>query len=49
MSNHNSHQNAVDRQFGEQANAYLTSAVHAQGKDLQRLSALLAEHPHARL
>ena len=32
MSISNSHKNAVDRQFGEQANAYLTSAVHAQGK-----------------
>lgn len=49
MSNSNSHKNAVDRQFGEQANAYLTSAVHAQGKDLQRLAQLLAPHADARL
>ncbi|MBO1807879.1 methyltransferase domain-containing protein [Serratia ureilytica] len=49
MSNSNSHNNAVDRQFGEQANAYLTSAVHAQGKDLQRLARLLAPHAEARL
>lgn len=49
MKMHNSHKNAVDSQFGEQANAYLTSAVHAQGNDLQRLSALLAAHPHGRV
>ncbi|MFG0430499.1 class I SAM-dependent methyltransferase [Serratia liquefaciens] len=49
MSNSNSHKNAVDRQFGEQASAYLTSAVHAQGKDLQRLAQLLEPYPDARL
>lgn len=49
MSISNSHKNAVDRQFGEQANAYLTSAVHAQGKDLQRLAQLLEPHAGARL
>ncbi|WP_164114036.1 class I SAM-dependent methyltransferase, partial [Serratia marcescens] len=49
MSINNSHKNAVDRQFGEQANAYLTSAVHAQGKDLQRLAQLLEPHAGARL
>lgn len=49
MSISNSHKNAVDRQFGEQANAYLTSAVHAQGKDLQRLTQLLEPHAGARL
>lgn len=49
MSISNSHKNAVDRQFGEQANAYLTSTVHAQGKDLQRLGKLLAGSTDARL
>ena len=49
MSISNSHKNAVDRQFGEQANAYFTSAVHAQGKDLQRLAQLLEPHAGARL
>ncbi|WP_416261744.1 class I SAM-dependent methyltransferase [Gibbsiella quercinecans] len=49
MSTSNSHKNAVDRQFGEQAGAYLTSAVHAQGKDLQRLAALLAAEAGARV
>lgn len=48
MSNNN-HHDVVDRQFGAQANAYLTSAVHAQGKDLQRLSQLLAAYPQARV
>lgn len=49
MSTSNSHKNAVDRQFGEQAGAYLTSAVHAQGKDLQRLATLLAAEAGARV
>jgi len=49
MSNGNSHKNAVESQFGDQANAYLTSAVHAQGRDLQRLSRLLEPHAAARL
>ncbi|CAI2079035.1 class I SAM-dependent methyltransferase [Serratia ficaria] len=49
MSISHGHKNAVDRQFGEQANAYLTSAVHAQGQDLQRLARLLEPHAEARL
>lgn len=40
-----SHTDNVDRQFSEQASAYLTSTVHAAGKDLQRLSQLLAPRP----
>lgn len=32
------------KQFGETASAYLTSAVHAQGEDLQRLQAIVGEH-----
>lgn len=32
------HHDNVDKQFGEQANAYLTSAVHASGRDLVRLA-----------
>ncbi|TBL82532.1 class I SAM-dependent methyltransferase [Hafnia alvei] len=42
MSNQQSHHNAVDRQFSDQANAYLSSAVHAQGEDLKRLTHLLS-------
>ncbi|WP_337264072.1 MULTISPECIES: class I SAM-dependent methyltransferase [unclassified Serratia (in: enterobacteria)] len=49
MSISDSHKNAVERQFGEQAHAYLTSAVHAQGKDLQRLAQLLEGSSEARL
>ncbi|WP_145531313.1 class I SAM-dependent methyltransferase [Yersinia kristensenii] len=49
MTTQNSHKNAVERQFGDQANAYLTSAVHAQGKDLQRLATLLQPHSDAHL
>jgi hypothetical protein len=33
-----SHHDNVEKQFGSQANAYLTSAVHASGRDLQRLA-----------
>ena len=34
MSQHNK---VVDRQFGAQANAYLTSSVHANGKEFTLL------------
>jgi ubiquinone/menaquinone biosynthesis C-methylase UbiE len=36
------HQGAVARQFGPQAQAYLTSSVHAQGRDLAQLAELAA-------
>jgi ubiquinone/menaquinone biosynthesis C-methylase UbiE len=36
------HQSTVTRQFGAQAQAYLTSAVHAQGHDLRQLGGLAA-------
>ncbi|BFI97181.1 MAG: class I SAM-dependent methyltransferase [Rhodanobacter sp.] len=36
------HQGAVVRQFGSQAQAYLASSVHAQGRDLARLAELAA-------
>ena len=41
------HEAVVERQFGAQANAYLTSAVHASGRDLQRLAERLARHARA--
>ncbi|QTF07356.1 methyltransferase domain-containing protein [Brenneria izadpanahii] len=47
MESKQSHSNSVERQFGSQAKNYLTSSVHAQGKDLERLSALLSPFPHA--
>ncbi|MGA5654479.1 class I SAM-dependent methyltransferase [Rahnella contaminans] len=45
----NTHSQAVDKQFGSQAQNYLTSAVHSQGADLQRLAVLLAPFPDAQV
>ncbi|SFR04455.1 MULTISPECIES: class I SAM-dependent methyltransferase [unclassified Enterobacter] len=42
-----SHHDNVEKQFGSQANAYLNSAVHASGRDLQQLRARLAGFDHA--
>lgn len=39
----------VARQFGAQAEAYVTSAVHARGPDLDALDLLLAGQDHGRL
>jgi SAM-dependent methyltransferase len=39
----------VDTQFGAQAGAYLTSAVHAKGLDLDTLAALVAGKSEARV
>jgi SAM-dependent methyltransferase len=39
----------VDKQFGAQANAYLTSTVHSQGPDLQALAALVTGKSQARV
>ncbi len=44
-----SHQQVVTEQFGSTAAAYLTSAVHAQGADLQELAAIAATLPGARV
>lgn len=38
MNNSDNHWQSVEKQFGEQAQAYLNSAVHAQGADLQALA-----------
>ncbi|HFZ8994073.1 TPA: class I SAM-dependent methyltransferase [Citrobacter freundii] len=46
MTTHSHHDN-VEKQFGSQANAYLTSAVHASGRDLQRLAQRLSSTPYA--
>lgn len=43
------HHNNVDKQFGSQASAYLTSAVHASGRDLQRLGERLSAFPQAQV
>lgn len=39
----------VDQQFGQVAQAYLTSAVHAQGADLDALATLAQSVPHAKV
>jgi len=39
----------VDQQFGQVAQAYLTSAVHAQGADLETLATLAQSMPHAKV
>ncbi|HEX4171320.1 MAG TPA: class I SAM-dependent methyltransferase [Acetobacteraceae bacterium] len=46
---HNPHETLVDAQFGSRASVYLTSAVHAQGADLEALAALVHGQPDARV
>lgn len=46
MSAH-SHDEHVTSQFSPQAHAYLTSAVHAQGEDLDRMASLVGSRPEA--
>ncbi|TRX75722.1 class I SAM-dependent methyltransferase [Pseudomonas mangiferae] len=43
------HQQVVQRQFGEQAQAYLNSAVHAQGEEFAQLQARVAGRTDARV
>ena len=43
------HEALVDAQFGSRAGAYLTSAVHAQGADLEALAAVAHSRPEAHL
>lgn len=45
----NSHETLVKEQFGDRAQAYLHSNVHAQGADLQRLAEWLGEDASATL
>src|ERR1700749_5061446 len=49
MADTKNHEALVDDQFGSRANAYLTSAVHAQGRDLEALVALATNHRDARV
>ncbi|GHH60725.1 class I SAM-dependent methyltransferase [[Pseudomonas] boreopolis] len=49
MSASASHAQVVQAQFGEQAEAYLRSAVHAQGSEFAELQAALAARPRARV
>lgn len=46
---HSAHTQVVQKQFGEQASAYLSSAVHAQGGEFALLQAELAGQASARL
>jgi ubiquinone/menaquinone biosynthesis C-methylase UbiE len=39
----NAHRSIVESQFGPQAQAYVESAVHAQGEDLQRLNSIVRD------
>ena len=43
------HETLVDAQFGSRASAYLTSAVHSQGPDLEALAALVVGKSEARV
>jgi ubiquinone/menaquinone biosynthesis C-methylase UbiE len=47
MSETRTHEALVDQQFGSRAAAYLSSAVHATGVDLQALAALVDAHKQA--
>lgn len=47
--NNAAHDEVVQRQFGEQANAYLSSAVHAQGTELAELLAAVGGRHDAQL
>ncbi len=42
-----SHNDIVNSQFGPQAHAYLASAVHASGEDLDRMAGLVGRRPDA--
>ena len=44
-----SHQSVVTDQFGPRAQAYLSSAVHAAGEDLQQIASLVRGHKQARV
>jgi SAM-dependent methyltransferase len=49
VSETRTHEAVVGGQFGSRAAAYLASAVHAQGRDLEALAALGRNHPGARV
>jgi SAM-dependent methyltransferase len=49
MTETRTHEALVGRQFGARASAYLQSAVHAQGADLQALAALVDDNKSARV
>ena len=47
MINTESHDDVVKNQYNPKAHAYLTSAVHANGEDLEQMSALVGNRPGA--
>lgn len=49
MTTRSHHDNRDEKQFGSGASAYLTSTVHASGRDLQRLAERLADFPQAKV
>jgi len=49
MTTSRTHEALVEGQFGERAKAYLTSAVHAQGADLEALAGLVQGRSDARV
>ncbi len=49
MSEGKTHEAVVNAQFGARASAYLSSAVHAAGGDLDALAAVVRERPEARV
>lgn len=49
MTTTHSHHDNVEKQFGSQASVYLSSAVHASGRDLVRLGERLSAFPQAKL
>ena len=48
MINNANHDTLVTNQFGPRANAYLTSAVHASGADLDCMAELIGARPNAK-
>src|SRR5438067_12186676 len=45
--NQHTHHDVVKEQYDSQASAYLASAVHASGVDLERMAALIGHRPDA--
>jgi ubiquinone/menaquinone biosynthesis C-methylase UbiE len=43
------HEKQVERQYGDRADAYVNSATHSQGPDLDRIEAMVRAHPQARV
>ena len=43
------HESLVERQYGDRADAYVSSKAHSEGPDLDRIEAIVREHPSARI